>query len=109
MIHNRTVATAPPVGGTVSGVGVYLLRLGSVGPAVTSRVTWLAEWTSKTIARAALRVTPMGPCGTSWNVMAGVTRLTQVSAVSQRSVSTRSLPCLVTNPILFHLPATKSS
>ena len=72
-------------------------------------VTGVVELISNTIARAALRVVPIGPCGTSWNVSAGVTRLTHVSAVSQRSVSNRLLPWRVTNPILFHLPATNSS
>ncbi|WSF95927.1 hypothetical protein OIE68_07820 [Nocardia vinacea] len=84
------------------------VRLGSVG-AVKSRVAGVDDRTSKTTARAALRVVPIGPCVTSWKVMAAVTRLTQVSAVSQRSVSTRSLPWRVTKPTLFHLPATNAS
>src|SRR4051812_21655452 len=108
MIHSRATATAPAVAGWLNGEVVERVRLASAG-AVKFSVTATGELISNTMARAALRVVPIGPCGTSKNVNDGVTRLTTVSALSQRSVSTRSPAWRVTKPCLFHLPATKSS
>ena len=60
-VDGNTVTISPK---GVNGETVYRVRLASAG-AVKFSVTGTDELISKTIARAVLRVVPIGPCGTS--------------------------------------------
>ena len=79
------------------------MRLGSVGPLVTSKEIGTGEVTSNTAARDTVRLVPIGPCAMSVNVSAGRDEVDdgvgQVASVDLHEVG----PCRTTNPSVCHL------